>query len=125
MTAGLPDPAAVQAALAEADRIERETTRAVGLANWHAAGEFERGYQQCLADREREAAELGEALAADVGLMERRWGPGGREHFGDPRAGDFLGTDLAFRRPGSRPPVHQPNRQAGPAAECEIELEAG
>ena len=25
-------------------------------------------------------------------LEERRWGPGGREHFGDPRPGDFPGT---------------------------------
>lgn len=24
-------------------------------------------------------------------LEERRWGPGGREHFGDPRPGDYMG----------------------------------
>jgi hypothetical protein len=26
-------------------------------------------------------------------LEERRWGPGGREHFGDPRPADFVGRD--------------------------------
>lgn len=28
-------------------------------------------------------------------LERRRWGPGGREHFGDPRPGDFPGTGAA------------------------------
>jgi hypothetical protein len=25
-------------------------------------------------------------------LEERRWGPGGQEHFGDPRPGDYVPT---------------------------------
>jgi hypothetical protein len=121
MTAGLPDPAAVAAALDEAGRIGREQANAAALANWHARGEFERGYQQALADQQAEAAQTAAQLAADVGLMERRWGPGGRENFGAPRPGDFRGTDRAFRRPGHRPAVHQPRRQAEP----DIEREAG
>jgi hypothetical protein len=40
-------------------------------------------------------------------LEERRWGPGGRAHFADPRPGDF------------------PGRPARPEAETELELEAG
>jgi hypothetical protein len=28
-------------------------------------------------------------------LEQRRWGPGGRAQFGDPRPGDFLGGDAA------------------------------
>jgi hypothetical protein len=28
-------------------------------------------------------------------LERRRWGPGGREHFADPRAGDFPGRETA------------------------------
>ena len=40
-------------------------------------------------------------------LEARRWGPGGRAHFGDPRPGDF------------------PGRGARPQAETELELEAG
>ena len=120
----VPDPAHVAAAIAEAERIEREQAAAAGLANWHARGEFERGYQQALADQRAEAEEIARQLAADVGLMERRWGPGGREHFGDPRPGDFPGTNpnaVAFRRPGRRPPVHQPQRHPQP----EHEREAG
>ena len=42
-------------------------------------------------------------------LEERRWGPGGRAHFADPRPGDF--------------PGRQPKSQPGP--EAEPELEAG
>ena len=40
-------------------------------------------------------------------LEERRWGPGGREHFADPRPGDY------------------PGRTAQAEAEPEPELEAG
>jgi hypothetical protein len=52
--------------------------------------------------------------ARDAGGIEeieaRRWGPGGRAHFADPRPGDF---------PGRVPAQHQPE------AEPELELEAG
>jgi hypothetical protein len=41
-------------------------------------------------------------------LEERRWGPAGREHFADPRPGDFPGRVPAPRAP-----------------EPELELEAG
>ena len=40
-------------------------------------------------------------------IEERRWGPGGRAHFGDARPGDF------------------PGRAARPQPETELELEAG
>jgi hypothetical protein len=62
---------------------------------------------------EAEQAEAWHALAAPVAhgithaeLEERRWGPGGREHFADPRPGDY---------PGKRTPEAEP----------EPELEAG
>jgi hypothetical protein len=29
-------------------------------------------------------------------LERRRWGPGGREHFGEPRPGDYRGKDGAM-----------------------------
>ena len=48
-----------------------------------------------------------EAVAA---LNDRRWGPGGRSHFADPRPGDFPGRVPAQRQPEPEP---------------EIELEAG
>jgi hypothetical protein len=41
-------------------------------------------------------------------LEERRWGPGGRDHFGDPRPGDFPGREARLPEP-----------------EPELELEAG
>lgn len=53
--------------------------------------------------RERVAAQ---AEADRAALEERRWGPGGRAHFGDPRPGDF------------------PGRAGGTAAEPEPEQEA-
>jgi hypothetical protein len=37
-----------------------------------------------------------------AGLEAERWGPGGREHFGDPRPGDY---------PGRVPSPRQPERE--------------
>jgi hypothetical protein len=52
--------------------------------------------------------------ARDAGGIEeieaRRWGPGGRAHFADPRPGDFPGRVPAQRQPEPEP---------------ELELEAG
>jgi hypothetical protein len=56
------------------------------------------------AGRRQEAAERDALWAAAAGpiarggapaaeLELRRWGPGGREHFGDPRPGDYLGRE--------------------------------
>jgi len=61
-----------------------------------------RGYVRAIADVK--AAQHG--LVRDAEIEARRWGPGGREHFADPRPGDFPG-------------------RARPEAETEIELEAG
>jgi hypothetical protein len=71
-------------------------------------------------DAEAEMAERWNRIAGPVsrardhgGIEEievRRWGPGGRAHFGDPRPGDFPGRVPAQRQP-----------EAGP----ELELEAG
>jgi hypothetical protein len=41
-----------------------------------------------------------EAVAA---LSDRRWGPGGRAHFGDPRPGDYPGRVPAQRQPEPEP----------------------
>lgn len=62
-------------------------------------------YQRGYADGDRDGYERGarfmEAVArvlvldpnapTHAELMKRRWGPGGRERFGDPRPGDFPG----------------------------------
>lgn len=49
-------------------------------------------------------------VVRDAELAARRWGPGGRAHFADPRPGDFPGRVPAQREPESEP---------------ELELEAG
>jgi len=82
--------------LAEADRITRRSLWELAWARWHGRAEYERGwrdgYEQAAADLERDWQEIAkptaERLIRDHGLMARRWGPGGREHFGDPRPGD-------------------------------------
>jgi hypothetical protein len=43
-------------------------------------------------------------------LEQRRWGPGGRAHFADPRPGDFPG-------PGTQPHPH-PQPETGPEIEA-------
>jgi hypothetical protein len=55
---------------------------------------YRAGYQQCEADMAARWQQI--ARAAITGpdhadLEAERWGPGGREHFGDPRPGDFPG----------------------------------
>jgi hypothetical protein len=71
---------------------------------WYRDG-WGSGFAAGLAEgRRREAAERDadwRAIASPVArggpahaeLELRRWGPGGRAHFGDPRDGDFIGQD--------------------------------
>ena len=71
---------------------------------------YEAGRRDAEADM---AAQWARAAAAVRGpgfaeLEERRWGPGGRAHFADPRPGDYPGR-------GARQPEPEP----------EPELEAG
>jgi hypothetical protein len=51
---------------------------------------YARGWDDCL---DRLADAIGGRImpAQPTELEIRRWGPGGREHFGDPRPGDFQG----------------------------------
>jgi hypothetical protein len=65
-----------------------------GRREGYAAG-YRAGYDR--AHRELEAAwhEIADPASRRgipwAELEQRRWGPGGREHFGDPRPGDYLG----------------------------------
>jgi hypothetical protein len=100
-----PEEAIEAAELAE---VEERYRRQVGR-EMYAAGRR---------DAEAEMAERWNRIAGPVsrardagGIEEieaRRWGPGGREHFGDPRPGDFPGRVPAQREP-----------------EPDLELEAG
>lgn len=64
-----------------------------GLADGYRAG-FEAAYGERDAEHARWYREHGRHLAerpTHAELEERRWGPGGREHYGDPRPGDYPG----------------------------------
>ena len=98
-----PDEAIQAAELAEAETAYRH----------QLAREM---YQAGRRDAETEMARRWEQIARPAAygishaqLEERRWGPGGRAHFADPRPGDFPGR-------GAKP---QPQQEAQP------EMEAG
>ena len=80
----------------------------------HRADGYRAGYRQADADhaaRWNQAAGAVTDGPAHAELEERRWGPGGRAHFADPRPGDFPGRG-AIRA------------QARPEAEQEMEATA-
>jgi hypothetical protein len=73
---------------------------------------FQAGYRQAAADQAARWAEITRPVTHGIShaeLEERRWGPGGRARFADPRPGDFPGR-------GARP---------HPQPETTPELEAG
>lgn len=83
-----PAEAIEAAELAEAEvRYRNQLARemyAAGRRDAEAAG-----YVRAIADVK--AAQHG--LVRDAEVYARRWGPGGRAHFADPRPGDFPGID--------------------------------
>jgi hypothetical protein len=105
-----------QEAIQAAELAEAETAYRHQLAReMYQAGQragFEAGYRQASADQAARWAEITRPVVRGIShaeLEERRWGPGGRAHFADPRPGDFPGR-------GARP---QSQLQA------EREMEAG
>ena len=68
------------------------------LADWYSAG-LDHGYAIAYADAEDDMAQRWDEITRPATrkgpdfaeLERRRWGEGGREHFGDPRPGDFPG----------------------------------
>jgi hypothetical protein len=69
---------------------------------------YQAGYRQAEADMAARWHEIASAAIqgrAHADLEAERWGPGGREHFGDPRPGDYPG------RAGRRVP--EPELEAG------------
>ena len=67
----------------------------------YAAGRAD-GWREGYADAGRDMARRWDEIARPAAhgrpphavLERRRWGPGGREHFADPRPGDFPGTEV-------------------------------
>ena len=81
-----PADAIEAAELAEAEiRYRHQVAREMAAAGYERGREA--GYLQAVADIK--AVQHG--LVLDAELEARRWGPGGRAHFADPRPGDFPG----------------------------------
>lgn len=95
------DPADIAAFLElsdERDQWERYVL-AMWRDGWHAAelahaGDYHHGYIDGILGRKHAEHDAVEALRLEL----RRWGPGGREHFGDPRPGDFTGGPEAVEQ---------------------------
>ena len=104
-----PRDAIEAAELAEAETAYRNQLARQMYQAGQRAG-FAAGYRQADADEAARWAEIARPVARGISHAEleaRRWGPGGRAHFADPRPGDF------------------PGRGAKPHAEPEREMEAG
>jgi hypothetical protein len=99
-------------AIEAAGQIEAETAYRNQLGRemyqaGHAAG-YQAGYRQAEADQATRWNQAARPAAgpAHAELEERRWGPGGRARFADPRPGDF---------PGRGPqPESEPEAEASP-----------
>jgi hypothetical protein len=109
-----------QDAIAAAELAEAETAYRHQLARqMYQAGQragFQAGYRQADVDQAAQWAQVARPVVHGIShaeLEERRWGPGGRAHFADPRPGDFPGR-------GARP-----HPQTGPEPDQELEAEAG
>ena len=86
-------------AIEAAELAEAESRYRNELAREMAAAAFERGQ---LAGRVQDAADIKavqHGLVLDAEMEARRWGPGGRAHFGDPRPGDYPGRQVPQPEP--------------------------
>ena len=98
---------AVEAAgLAEAETRYRHQLAREAYEAGHADG-YRAGYRQADADqaaRWNQAARAALYGTTHAELEERRWGPGGRARFAEPRPGDFPGRGAQPRpEPGTEP----------------------
>jgi hypothetical protein len=91
-------------AIAAAELAEAETRYRLQVAREMGDRGYERGVAAgiALAAESYKAAQRG--IVLDAELETRRYGPGGRAHFADPRPGDF---------PGRRQPEAEPELEAG------------
>ncbi len=87
-----PQEAIEAADLAEAEAAYRNQLGREMYAAGHADG-YQAGYRQAEADQAAMWNQITRPAAgpSHAELEERRWGPGGRAHFADPRPGDFPG----------------------------------
>jgi hypothetical protein len=89
-----PAEAIEAAELAEAEiRYRNQVAREMAEAGYERGRAA--GYLQAIAD----VKAVQHGLVLDAEIEERRWGPGGRAHFGDPRPGDYPGRARAAPEP--------------------------
>jgi hypothetical protein len=74
-----------------ADEIAAETGYRIQCAREARHAGFEAGRRSAFEEMARAWAQAAKAVTGPVD--ERRWGPGGRAHFADPRPGDFPGRN--------------------------------
>ena len=94
----------------ERDRYERRILAAwregYGAGELAHADDYERGFTDGCRALKRAQHDASDVTRLDV----LRWGPLGREHFADPRPGDYQGGPLPLERPGevwlAGPEVH-------------------
>ena len=105
-----PREAIEAASLAEAETAYRNQLGREMYQAGHADG-YQAGYRQAEADQAARWNQINRPAIdgpSHAELEERRWGPGGRAHFADPRPGDFPGL-------GTRPqPEPEPEVEATP-----------
>jgi hypothetical protein len=90
----LDDPAAELAVIDQCRELCRQAY-AMGRADGWREG-YERGARVLEAEWPGVVARVVRGGPSYAELEQRRWGPGGRERFGDPRPGDrFPGTEAA------------------------------
>ena len=86
-------------AIEAAELAEAEIRYRNQVAREMAAAAYERGqvdgYLRAIAD----VKAVQHGMALDAQLEAARWGPGGREHFADPRPGDFPGRGIRQPEP--------------------------
>jgi hypothetical protein len=93
-------------AIEAAEQAEAETAYRNQLAREMAAAAYERGLSDGYVRAIEDVKAAQHGIARDAGLEIERYGPGGREHFGDPRPGDYPGR-------AARPPEPEPELEAG------------
>ena len=99
LPASVPDEADVARVLDHADLIVRGleirlASQRESYATGYGRG-FRDGYERAAAELEDAWREVADRVARGglphAELESRRWGPGGRERFADPRPGDYCG----------------------------------
>lgn len=96
-----------QSVHARADEAAARDWYALGFNAGVTVGRFQLDHELTGQDRRRMAYmhDLSDSPAyAELEL--RRWGPGGREHFGDPRPGDFKGFGADYEPSQYYVPLH-------------------